>query len=118
MTSSGFRDHTADLFTKLELLTVKQLYTYHVLLFMFKFTHNLLPNVFNTIFQRSPTPHYPLRHPLPFIEPPFRLTLSRRSISFSGPKLFNAYHGRLELSVSLNSFKFKTKKMALDNVFC
>lgn len=117
MTSSGFRDHTADLFTKLELLTVKQLYTYHVLLFMFKFTHNLLPNIFNTVFHFTPAPHYQIRHPLPFIQPPFRLTVSRRSISYSGPKLFNEHHGRLELSVSLNSFKFKLKNMALDNVF-
>jgi hypothetical protein len=117
MTSSGYRDHTAILFTKLELLTVEQLYIYHVLIFMFKFTRNLLPNVFNQVFHFSPVPNYNLRRPLPFTQPPFRLTVSRRSISYSGPKLFNEYHGRLELSVSLNLFKSKIKTMALNNIY-
>ena len=116
MTSSGYREHTADLFIQLELLNVNQLYIYHVLFFMYKFIRNSLPPVFNNFFLFTPTPHYALRQSPPLVVPFFRLTVSRRSVSYSGPSLLNKYYERLDFLSGPKMFKSNLKTLALQNI--
>ena len=65
ITSSHRLDHTTPLFNQLEILTLKQLYYFHVLLFMHKFCNNLLPPIFNSMFTLTPAGAYHLRRPPP-----------------------------------------------------
>ena len=50
ISNAGYRDHSAPLFAKLNLLQCSDLYHLNLGKFMYKYTHNLLPPCFNTCF--------------------------------------------------------------------
>ena len=48
--SASYRAHTDPLFLKLEVLPLKKLYQFYIILFMFKYSNDMLPHLFKSIF--------------------------------------------------------------------
>ena len=108
-------DHTAQLFKKLRLLNITEIYVYFVLLFMFKYYRNVLPHVLDGLFtwnydihnlatrQRSLL-HVPLIRTFPHI----------RTIRVSGVHLFNHISKTLELIYSYETYKKHLKAYILN----
>jgi hypothetical protein len=115
---SGFRDNTAPLFKQLKLLPLNKLYVYHVLIFMFKVHHKMLPVVFQNMFNLFTDFHnYHTRYTIQYHLPIMRLSLTQKNIRFMGPKLWNTYSDLIDFKKlkSLNSFKRKVKVFILIN---
>ena len=51
MKNAKYNSHTEPLFKTVEILKVKYLYEYQILLFMYDYCHNKLPNSFNSIYK-------------------------------------------------------------------
>ena len=109
MTLSYFREPSAPLFIRLGLLNIKQLYIFHVIFFLYKFVNNLLPSLFADMFNINTPGIYNTRVLLPFRTPFFRLSVSRRSIVYQGPCLFNQYFHLFDTFTSPNLFKHNLK---------
>ena len=50
MNNAKYNSHTEPLFKTAEILKVKDLYEYQILLFMYDYCHNKLPNSFNSTY--------------------------------------------------------------------
>ena len=55
------RSHSLSLFTKLNIMTIHQIYNYFIGVFMYKLHHKLLPPVFNMFVQTSDIHNYGTR---------------------------------------------------------
>jgi hypothetical protein len=90
--NSGYRDHTAPLFARLNILSFDKLIKLSILKFMHSFTHNLLPLSFERmwIFNRERFHNRELRNAdLLYIQPHKFATLKRMPL-FNFPAVWNA----------------------------
>ena len=63
ISNSHYRSHTGPLFSKHDILTLNDMFNLELGVFMFKYSSNELPNVFNDFFmKRSDIHNYPTRH--------------------------------------------------------
>ena len=91
----------------LKVLRIDQLNIYQVLVFMFKFTKNQLPPNFDATFIYNNSSKYNLRSSLKgnFILPKNSCKYVEHSLSYRGPKLWNALFDEIKNATSLNIFK-------------
>ena len=107
LTHSARREHTLPLLVNLNILPVKCLYIYNVLLFMFKVRNARLPETFVTIF----TNYFNVscrntRQTCLYHIPSYRTTYLENTIIIQGPKLANKYKFLYENHCSIETIIF------------
>ena len=106
ITCSYFRARSNPLFVKLGILKLQDIYKYQILMFVYKFKHNLLPSCCMHLLQvRSSSGPYFLRHESDFIKISYRTLLRTKSMAVSGPELWDCLSDVIRLSASLVIYK-------------
>ena len=114
--NTSWMSHTDILFYENSILKINDLYQYNLGQFMYQLNNNVLPSVFNLIFNKNKTIHkYPTRQSDEFHLPLTRTILARSIFTYAGPKLWTILDVSIKSAPSLNSFKFKFKKSLLRN---
>ena len=111
ITFSGYRESAQPLFVMLNLMTVDQLYKYHTVIFMYKYTTKQLPNNFNELFTRNNQTHQyntrqtdGYRHNMP------KQTITSFSVKTQGPLIWNKCAHEIKDSKSLYILKAKLRQ--------
>ena len=108
------RSHTDPLFFKHKILKIKDLYSFQLGQFMYKFNNNSLPVIFDSMFLKNQSFHnYPTRQSNEFHLPRVRTLLAQNTFLYSGPKFWNSLHNEIKNARSLSSFKYKLKALLL-----
>ena len=117
MTFSHFQAHSEPLFKQMKILPLKKIYMLSVSKFMFKYTHNLLPNIFHGLFTRNSfCHHYYTKSSDLFRIPKIRLDMRKRTIAYTGVIIWNELNKKFNSSMmSLNVFKNIIKYYLYDN---
>ena len=108
--------HTKPLFKKLKLLKLSDIYILNIMLFMFKFRHSLLPQVFDDMFVLNRDVHnyftrqFDMYHYLTW-----RLQMRKKSIRIQGPIIWNQLVLHFDYNCSIVTFKFHVKNYLLVN---
>ena len=85
-----YKAHTAPLFKELSILNIYSINIYSKCLFMFDYVHGCLPKVFDGMFRYNHNVHnHSTRHNDYFHLPFCRTEMSKNSIVYSGPYVFN-----------------------------
>ena len=116
ITNSHFLTSTDRLFLKLNILKVRDLHTFQVACFMYKYFKGLLPPLFNNYFTLNHHINkYKTRNSENLYVPFYRYQVSRSTIRFIGPKVWNSTDTFLKQSPSLSSFKKRFKLQLIEN---
>jgi hypothetical protein len=111
ITLSEYRASAQPLFAKLKLMTVEQLYKYHIIIFMYKYTKERLPTSFNELFTRNNQTHqYNTRQTTGYRHNMPKQTITSFSIKTQGPLIWNKCSHVLKESKSLHILKTKLKQ--------
>ena len=111
ISNSHYRSHTAPLFSKYDILTVNDMYNLELGVFMFKYSINELPNVFNQYFKkRSDIHNYPTRHANDLNLAKNKKCFSDKAVRTTGPVLWNTLSKSLKLANSTKHFRFIFKQ--------
>ena len=99
--------HTAPLRKKMKIFTLSEIYIYSVELFMFKYQHLLLPNVFSSFFtlNKDVHAHYTRQHNL-FHTP---LSSSTNLIRIKGVTINNYLRRYVDNGCTLGTYKSRLK---------
>ena len=108
--------HTGPLFDQLNLLTLHKTYVYYVQLFMFKYNHKTLPNIFWQFYTRNmdciPRTTRQSRH----LYQHSAKSLQRcRSIRCTGVRYYNYFFDKIGMDVTYATYKKKLKTHVLRN---
>jgi hypothetical protein len=110
MTSSPSRSSSEPIFHKLKILKVSQIYTYHIALFMFKYTKGMLPSMFNDMFLRcADVVSRTTRNIHKFRVPQFRTNLFKNSLKGQGSLIWNKIEEHVDYKCSFHTFKKRCK---------
>ena len=111
ITSCGIRAHLFPLYKDLRLLSLRKIYLHNVLLFMYKRHHDILPNMFYSLFtvNRDITGRNTRQSNLLHM-PKAVLSVRRRTILFSGVSLRNFFFDRISYDISILSYKCSLKQ--------
>ena len=113
-THSDYYSHTNPLFHQLKTLKINDIHSFQTALFMYKYTSNILPQIFHNIFKYNANVHsYPTRRSSDFHLDNPKILLAHRSIRHHGPDVWNALPLCIKQCKSLYSFKAHTKKLFL-----
>ena len=111
ITNSSYLAHTEPLFHRLKTLRIQDIHTLQTGIFMYKYTHDQLPSLFQSIFNINSNIHtYPTRRSNDFhLENP-KTILAQKSIRHHGPDVWNTLPANLKQCATLNTYKasFKT----------
>ena len=102
ITNSDYFEHTQPLFKNNNILKLFDINRLLIAIYMFKLKHNT-PDITNTTVQ--PQHNYPTRNREHFIIPAHNLTIYQHSLSYQGPKIWNAVPQEIKTLQSLYSFK-------------
>ena len=108
--------HTDPIFKSLGLLKLKEIHAYSLQLFMFKYHHDKLPNVFKDFFTRNDTIYCRTTRQ----NRKFHVFLSRNNITSNivrktGVTLYNYFYDVIDLCCSYNVYKKNLKYHILNN---
>ena len=108
--------HTDPIFRKLRLLKLCQIYLYSVQLFMFKYHHQTLPDIFNDFFIRNSSFHdYNTRSQnLLRLHKP-QSAKSERIIRVMGARSYNYFDCRINIDCSYLSYKVALRICLINN---
>ena len=120
--STSYLAHTELIFKELNVLTIQKVYIYKVGIFMFKFINTKLPDLFGCMFARHNEHHnYFTRHNINFKIPSIRLALEKKTIKYTGAKIWNYISTNIARLGCIITFKKKLKSFLLvtnvDNLF-
>ena len=111
VSKSHYRSHTAPLFANSNVLTINDMYTLELAIFMYKFSINELPVAFNDFFtKRSDIHNYPTRHAKDLNITKNNKTFSDKGIRSNGPILWNSLPSSLKESKNAKYFRNSFKK--------
>ena len=116
ITKSGidYLAHSAPLFSRLNVLDIYQVNSFHAGKFMYKYQNRLLPSIFLDLFQSSSQIHnYNTRSASSLRPHKCRTNIKQLTVLFQGPKIWNALPSTLTSSTSLFSFSKKFKSFLL-----
>ena len=105
ITGSTYLSSTGPLFKQLNLLTLFDICTFQTVQFMYKFTKGLLPRACSDFCLWSNDVTYITRHHSIFKIPAYRTNVFLKSISVSGPKLWDILPPHLQATSNLITFK-------------
>ena len=109
------KTHSTPLFDSLCILTVEKLYSYNVGLFMYKYHHGWLSQIFD-VFQRNSDVHYHDTRQSQFLHLPKPKTeMGKRSFCYQAVLVWNTAHRNLKINVKIGTFKKHFKKYLLEN---
>ena len=109
--------HTDQLFKSLDILPLKRLYIFSVLIFMFKFHHKSLPSVVDELFQTNASIHsINTRQQHLLHAPRLYSNSSMKSIRFRGVFIWNQINNEININVSTNCFKSTLKNRLMTNL--
>ena len=107
---------TDPIFRKLKILKFQQIYLYLVQLFVFKFHHNKLPEIFEDFFTRNGSCHsHNTRWANMFRPPLVRSSKAARNIRVMGVRTHNYFADRLNIDCSYLSYKVALGKFLITN---
>ena len=92
----SYLTHTGPLFKKFSLLKLKDIFTYHICIYMYKSMKDDSFAVPHNVNTRNRDLAHPTRH---------RLTMCQQAVSYTGPSEWNKLPGSLRSSDSLELFK-------------
>ena len=109
ITNSYYLAHTEPLFAKLEILPLHALYNIHIAVFVYMVTKQLIPVSFDKFIYRHSINNYSCRNSHELYIPFYRYEVSRASLGYQGPQIWNGLSKNLQESPSLVTFKRKLK---------
>lgn len=108
---SHYRCHTPPLFGQLKILTLEDMYTLDLGVFMYRYSANHLPISFNNYFvKRSEVHNYATRHCDNYNLTKNKKAFSDHSVRTRGPHLWNSLPSSLKKANSVNHFRNKFKQ--------
>ena len=117
VTGSQFQAHTAPLFIEYRLLPLDKIYTYMSAIFMFKYHSSELPLVFQHSYTLNIDVHpYSTRQSLHYHVPLCNTEVRARSMAVQGAKTWNGIDPSIYKTNSVDTFKFRIKKMLLTSL--
>ena len=117
LSKSGRRDHTLPLFKNLNILPLKCLYVYNVLLYMYKVRNERLPDIFNTIFIKfRDVSSIHTRQNCLYHVPNYRTKYLENTIIIQGSKLANDHKTLFENHYSIGTFKRAVKNLLFSDL--
>ena len=113
--SCEHRTPSMPLFKSLRILTIYDVHSFSVAVFMHRFSTNMLPNIFNSFFQLNSDNSFIITRQnndlrLPF----FRLSISQKTMKYKGVVLWNNLPNFITSVPSVSLFKKKLKCFYLD----
>ena len=106
ITNSTRYAHTKPLFLRLKMMNLSQIYIYSVQLFMFKYYHLSLPDIFSQFFTPNEEIHrYDTRQRKEYHAVRVQSSLTNRLIRYTGVKLHNYFHTILDYNCSIHCYK-------------
>ena len=107
---------TTPLFKQLRFLNLSELYVYSVLLFVYKYHHLTLPNIFLDFYEYNSAYHgYGTRQINHLHVPKADSTLRSSMIRVTGVQLSNLFKNRVNYECSLLTYKRLVKAYILNN---
>ena len=100
--------------TKDNILNIQQLYKLNISIFMYKSFHKQLPSAFNNIFQRK-TSTVITRSNFQIIPISCKNTVTKQSIRYIGPKIWNELPEKIKLCKYLSTLLKNLKHSSLNN---
>ena len=114
--SANFKAHTDPIFQRLKILPLKKIYHFSLILLMFKYTHNLLPDIFEILFTRNFSVHqYNTRQAAQIHVPKCNTSALLKSVYFKGIIIWNYMELYNYMDCSIYSFKWHLKQYLLVN---
>ena len=115
-TFSSPREHSAPLFAQLHTLSIADINKLYTGIFMYMFTHNLLPQVFSSFCTSVPDTHsHSTRFSTNLFVPFTRTSYSMNTIRFLGPRVWNAIDESIRFQRSVGLFKLKYKRVLISH---
>ena len=116
ITGAGRYDHTMPIFQSLNVLNIPKLYIYSVLIFLYKYHHQDLPNFFADFFMTNDTFHeHDTRQRKQFQPPLARSNQRSRAMRYTGVKVNNYFMNHMGYNGSFAMFKKEVKKFIIEN---
>ena len=110
-----YNAHTNELFQKMNILKVNEIYELQLAVMMYKHNKTLLPKPLQNLFTLHRQLHnYNTRTRNNPTVPRHNLEVTRRSISHMGPLIWNNVPNEIKILTTLNSFKRKYKNKLLE----
>ena len=109
ITRSTHRAHTAELFKRIQIMPLHNLYRYFVGIFVYKSVNNSLPDVFSHIFIHNQT----ARNSINLRPGHTTKRITTFSVRITGPKIWNILPVAIKTSVSHHVFKKALKRELL-----
>ncbi len=98
-----------------KLLPLAKVNTLQIATFMYRYSHSLLPNCFDTIFQKNNNQHgYYTRHRNDMRTPKHHTNYVKYSIRHTGPQIWNSVPADIKCLPNIHAFKAKMKTHLLD----
>ena len=108
--------HTEPLFKSLKMLTISKLYTYRMLLFLFKFHNKILPRSMHTLFSRRRDIHsHNTRQSNSLNLPKCCSNIMKHSFIYNAVILYNKSVTKFDFSQSYYTFKKSVIKYLIDD---
>ena len=115
LTNSNYRAHTAPLFSKLKILSIYQLNSFHIGKFMYSYHNQLLPPSFRNLFTTNIEIHeYNTRNASSYRAHACRTNIKQFTILFQGPKLWNSLPEFVRGAQTINCFRNRILKYLLN----
>ena len=110
------RAHTENIFSKLNVLKMNELYVYCTQLFLFKYHYHKLPAIFDSFFTRNGVVHgINTRGNALFRSQVATSSLKLRTIRVTGVRIYNYFFEKLDMNCSLLTYKRHLKKYLIEN---
>ena len=116
ISNSHYRSHSGPLFAKFHILNIFDTYNLELGVFMFKYSTDALPNVFDNFFlKRSSIHNYHTRFNNDYNQTRNKKSFSDHSVRTQGPILWNSFNKNIKKSNSIKHFRNQYKNQLLSN---
>ena len=113
--NSPYRAHTAPLLLANRLLSVTEINSYMVGIFMYNYIHGILPTPFSAYFERNRNVHHIIHGMQMICRYHFaRLNVRIFSIKIHGAQVWNSLPQYIKSATSVNDFKKKLRNFLID----
>ena len=108
------RTNVDNLYMMHNILSVKRLYSYNVGLFMYKYSNQLLPDVFNNLFSKHADVHDTRNAPTQHVYVCYQETTGgQKTLSYCGARIWNYILDNVDSKCTIGSLKKRTQRLFL-----
>lgn len=109
-------DHTDPIFRELKILKITEIYVYALQLILYKYHHNLLPDIFEGFFVSNDAIHTHLTRQAHLLHVPiFKSQQAFAALRKTGVKSYNYFSRIIDMDVTIATYKYHLKKFILEN---